>query len=82
MLTSMTPSKPTLSAENDALFCSLNIDGLKGRVGMDCGSGFDKLGIDPFDELPPLFVWVDGNNPVVRNTVFPEEVHETDDSAL
>ena len=49
---------------------------------MDCGSGFDKFGIDPLDELPPLFVWVDGNNSVVRDSVFPEEIQETDDSAL
>ena len=46
------------------------------------GSGFDKFGIDPLDELPPLFVWVDGNNPVVRDPIFPEDVQEADGSAL
>ena len=49
---------------------------------MDCGPGFDKLGVDPLDELSALFIWVDGNNPVVRDPVFPEEVQETDGSAL
>ena len=65
------------------LVCGLNIDGVEGRIGMNCFRfGFEKFGVDRFDKFPPLFVRIDSDNPVVRDFVLPEEVQEADRSAL
>lgn len=49
---------------------------------MNSRFGFQEFGIDRLNELPPLFVRIDDDNPVVRDSVLPEEVQETDRSTL
>jgi len=49
---------------------------------MDCGFGFEHFGVDRLDKLSPLFVRVDSDNPVVRDSVLPEEVQEADCGTL
>ena len=66
-----------------SLLCSFDIDGIEGRFLIDCGFGFaEEVKVDHLDKVSSLFVRVDGNNPVVRDLVLPEDVKKTDSSAL
>ena len=44
--------------------------------------GFEEVAINRLDKLSPLFVRIDGENPVVRDSVLPQEVKKADQSAL
>lgn len=59
-----------------------DIDGFEARFGINCGFGFEEFEVDRIDNFSSLFVRINGNDPIVRDPVLPEEVQETDEGAL